>query len=84
MAALQGEFDYLQSVGAATIGFNSTSYQWNQVTGGTKVFAAAPAWVAGAGTTSGARARCSSGGFTGGPVVMAQYAANGFDADWRC
>ena len=84
VAALQGELDYLQSVGAASIGFYSTSYQWNQVTRGTKVFAAAPAWVAGAGTTSGARARCSSGGFTGGPVVMAQYAANGFDADWRC
>ena len=84
VAALQGEFDYLQSVGAASVGFYSTSFQWNQITAGTKVFAAAPGWVAGAGTIAGARASCSSGGFTGGPVVMAQYAANGFDADWRC
>jgi hypothetical protein len=84
IAALQGAVAYLQSVGAASIGFYSTSYQWNQVTGSTSVFAAAPNWVAGFSTTSQARANCRTGGFTGGTVQLAQYVANGFDANWIC
>jgi hypothetical protein len=84
VAALQGAVAYLQSVGAASVGFYSTSYQWNQVTGSTQVFAVAPSWVAGATNTSQARTNCSAGGFTGGKVQLAQYAANGFDADWLC
>ena len=84
VAALQGAVAYLQSVGAASIGFYSTSYQWNQVTGSTSVFAAAPNWVAGFSTTSQARANCRTGGFTGGTVQLAQYVANGFDANWIC
>jgi hypothetical protein len=84
VAALQGEVDYLQSVGAKSVGFYSTAYQWKQITGGTPAFAAFPSWVAGARTASQARANCSGGGFTGGPVLIAQYPANGFDADWRC
>jgi hypothetical protein len=84
VAALQGEVAYLQSAGAASVGFYSASHQWSQITGGTRVFAAGPSWVAGATTTSQARANCRTGGFTGGRVQLAQYAANGFDADWRC
>lgn len=84
VAALQGAVAYLQSAGAASVGFYSASHQWSQITGGTRVFAAGPSWVAGATTTSQARANCRTGGFTGGRVQLAQYAANGFDADWRC
>jgi predicted outer membrane repeat protein len=84
VAALQGEVDYLRSVGVASIGIYSTAYQWNKLTGGTQVFAPAPSWVAGARTSVRARASCGAIGFTGGPVVLVQYPANGLDADLRC
>jgi predicted outer membrane repeat protein len=84
VAALQGAVAYLQSVGAASVGFYSTAYQWNVITGSTLVFAAAPSWVAGAMTASQARTSCDAIGFTGGIVQIAQYTANGFDADLIC
>jgi hypothetical protein len=84
VAALQGAVAYLQSAGAASVGFYSTPFQWNQITGSTRVFATAPSWVAGSTTGSQARTNCRSGGFTGGSVQLAQYEANGFDADLIC
>ncbi len=84
VAALQGAVAYLQSVGAASVGFYSTTYQWDLITGRTKLFATAPNWVAGARTSVQARANCQVPGFGGGPVTLVQFVANGFDADLRC
>jgi len=84
VAALEGAVAYLQSAGAAGIGFYSTQQQWNQITGGTLAFAANPSWVAGARTSRQARNNCGPSGFTGAAVAMTQYFAKGFDADLRC
>jgi hypothetical protein len=84
VAALRGATAYLVSVGVATIGFYSTQYQWDVITGGTGAFAAHPSWVAGASDLQGASAGCAGPGFTGGDVVLAQYPSGGFDADLRC
>jgi hypothetical protein len=84
VAALQGAVAYLQSVGAASIGFYSTQQQWNQITGGSLAFAAHQSWLAGATTSKQARNNCAVSAFTGNVVTMAQYFAKGFDADLRC
>jgi len=84
VAALQGEVAYLQSVSTAGIGFYSTQYQWNQITGGTSDFSAYPSWVAGANSAGQAVGICSTKGFTGGRVALVQYPAGGFDADFLC
>jgi hypothetical protein len=84
VAALGGMVAYLQSVNAAGIGFYSTQYQWNQITGGTSVFSDYPSWLAGASSPRQAVGSCSAKGFTGGRVELAQYLAGGFDADFLC
>jgi hypothetical protein len=84
VAALQGAVAYLQSAGAASIGFYSTQYQWNQITGGTLLFGAHQSWVAGATNSRQAKNNCGGSAFTGGVVALAQYFAKGFDADLRC
>jgi hypothetical protein len=85
VAALDGAVAYLRSVGVATVGFYSTSYQWTQITGGTGThFASTPSWVAGFSSASAAQSGCTSKGFTGGPVKLTQYHANGLDADVAC
>jgi hypothetical protein len=82
--ALQGEADYLTSVGAASVGFYSTSSDWQTITGGTSSFAAYRSWVPGAGSLSQAQADCAGNGFTGGGVALTQYPAGGFDGDYQC
>jgi hypothetical protein len=84
VAALQGAADYLTAAGAASVGFYSVGAMWQEITGGTTVFAAYPSWVAGAITLRGAKANCGDPAFTGGWVDMTQYFAKGFDADYRC
>jgi hypothetical protein len=85
VAALQGAVAYLQTVvGPADIGFYSTQYQWNQITGGTLAFDGYPSWVAGATTARQAASNCGGKAFTGGGVALAQYSAKGFDADLHC
>lgn len=87
VAALQGAILYLNLVGVANtrIGFYSTQYQWNQITGGPATsFVAFKSWVAGASSARGASAKCVGSGFTGGGVALAQYPSGGFDADLRC
>jgi len=84
VAALQGAVAYLESAGAADIGFYSTQQQWDQITGGTLVFGGSPGWVAGASTARGARSNCGAHSFTGDVVALAQYFAKGFDANLRC
>jgi hypothetical protein len=86
VAALQGAVYYLRSIGVPTtaIGFYSTQYQWNVITGGTAAFAASRSWVAGASNARDAVAKCTGLGFTGGVVALAQYPSHGFDADLSC
>ena len=84
VAALEGAVGYLQSVSPAGIGFYSTQYQWNQITGGTAAFAGYPSWVAGATTARQAANNCGGKAFTGGRVALAQYFAKSFDADLSC
>jgi len=84
IASLHGAADYLDSVGAASVGFYSAPAMWNEITGGTSAFDEHQTWVAGASTLSGAKARCAGSGFTGGGVALAQYLYKGFDADYRC
>jgi hypothetical protein len=84
---LQGAAAYLTSVGVpnSNIGFYSTQYQWNQITGGnTQFFSGFKSWVAGASDARDAGSRCIGTGFTGGGVALAQYPLRGFDADLRC
>jgi len=85
VAALQGEAYYFTSVArVAKLGIYSTQYQWNQITGGSKAFAANRGWVAGVGSQKNALSHCGGAGFTGGGVELAQYAFSGFDADLIC
>ncbi|MEP6680827.1 MAG: hypothetical protein ABJB65_05050 [Chloroflexota bacterium] len=84
VAVLQGAVAYLRSVEVAGVGFYSTGYQWGQITGGSQAFAVHASWVAGAQTLRTAKRFCSGSGFTGGPIVLTQYIASGFDADYRC
>jgi hypothetical protein len=85
VAALQGEVDYLRSVGVTKLGFYSTTVQWNEITGGTKTFSTLPSWGAGAPSQKAAERHCiSTPGFTGGRLAMVQYIYSGFDADVRC
>ena len=86
VAALEGEVEYLLGRGIRRLGFYSTTYQWGQITDGTKVFAAYPSWGAGARNERVARNLCASTttSFTGARLVMVQYPYQGFDANVRC
>jgi hypothetical protein len=80
VAELQGEYDYLRSVGAASVGFYAPTNDWQTVTGSTSAFASAPAWVPGASSQTDAQARCSNPGVNGGPALIAQFSAAGVTA----
>lgn len=84
VAALQGEIDALRNLGVNRLGFYSSHYQWNKITGRSVAFAAYASWLAGGRTLKGARHLCTHPAFTGGATVMAQYFAEGFDADLAC
>jgi hypothetical protein len=86
VAMLQGEVDYLRSVGATKLGFYSTTVQWGTITGGSKVFSPMPVWGAGSSSETAALSLCRSTttSFTGGPLSIVQYIASGFDVDIRC
>ena len=84
-ASIAGAVAALQSRGVRSVGVYSTSFQWTQITGGSGLqFQSQPAWVAGVGTLSTAQSNCGTTSFTGGPIVLAQYAKNGYDADYHC
>jgi hypothetical protein len=84
VAALEGAADYLESVGAESVGIYSVGTMWNDITDGSTAFADHPSWVAGASTLRGAKANCIGPAFTGGSVTLTQYFVKGFDADYRC
>lgn len=81
---LQGEADYLTSVGAASVGFYANTSDWQTITGNTTAFGAYKSWAPGATTLSQAQANCVGGGITGGGVALTQYPNNGFDGDYQC
>jgi hypothetical protein len=82
--SLQGEADYLGSVGAAGVGFYATAGDWQAITGSTTVFSSFPSWVPGASSLADAESRCGGVGFTGGGVALVQFVSGGFDNDYRC
>jgi hypothetical protein len=84
VAALQGAVDYLDSVGAASVGIYSSPTMWSQVAGSTTAFADLPSWVAGASSLKGAMNRCDGPGLTGGAIQLTQYLSHGYDADYPC
>jgi hypothetical protein len=82
--ALQGEADYLASVGAAGVGFYANAGDWQSITGSTTVFSGFPSWVPGAASLSDAQSLCGGSGFTGGGVALTQFVSGGFDNDYQC
>jgi hypothetical protein len=84
VAALRGAVDFLESMDVESVGFYSAPRMWQSITGGTDAFADHPSWVAGASTLQQALAVCRGDGFTGGPVTMAQFFLDGFDANITC
>lgn len=90
IAAIKGFVAGLRDAGAGgPIGFYSTRLQWQAITGldptsSLAQFDRAHAdWVAGVGSLSQAQAKCQSS-FSGGPVMLAQFAAAGLDGDFAC
>jgi hypothetical protein len=84
VSALQGEVDYLRSVGAAQIGVYSTSAAWASVTGSTLVFAGLPAWVSGAASLQEAQSVCTGRAFNGAAIQLVQFPLSGFSGDYAC
>jgi hypothetical protein len=83
VAELQGEVDYLKSVGVAGVGFYSSLSHWQTITGGTTQFATYPFWLAGAASLTDAQARCSSLS-NGVTPALVQFPQGSFSADIDC
>jgi hypothetical protein len=89
VSTIAGEIDAFRAIGVESVGIYSTSFQWNQITGGHQVtqgrFAGVPVWLAGYSSKADAIGGCSDSSFTGGLVEMTQYlGSDGFDADVVC
>ncbi|HET8587931.1 MAG TPA: hypothetical protein VFM74_08680 [Candidatus Limnocylindria bacterium] len=84
IAVLHGAVDYLESVGAESVGFYSTELQWFWITGYAQEFADYPSWHAGAVTRDEALADCANTAFTGGRLTLTQYFEGDLDANVRC
>ena len=84
VADLQGMVAAFASVGAST-GIYSTTYQWGQITGGSRAgnLNGLSDWIPGARTLSGARSNCTPAGFTG-VVTITQWFGKPYDGDWAC
>lgn len=84
VATLQGEVDYLRSVGVAQVGIYSTSSAWASITGGTLVFAGLPAWVPGSASLQEAQSMCAGTAFNGGSIQLVQFPLSGFSGNYAC
>jgi hypothetical protein len=93
IAAVAGFVDGLRAGGVPLdrIGFYSTTYQWQHITGLDASTSRAyfsplhPDWVPGARTLEQAQSACRPAkSFSGGHVTLTQYESGGFDADYRC
>lgn len=83
-AVIHGALDRLTGAAAVTAaGVYSTRYQWNIITGTPSGLQAVPDWVPGASSSAEAATYCAQS-FTGGPVLLFQYPAHGYDGDSVC
>ena len=82
--SLQGEMDALKAGGVATIGFYSTTAQWNTITGSWKN--GLPGWGASTWTTAKQAATyCTGHQFTGGPTYLIQFLPKrSLDQNYAC
>jgi hypothetical protein len=87
---LQGALAALQAAGVSSVGIYSTASMWGQITGATTPgsalndpFRSLPNWVPGAHSASEAASLCTRS-LAGGPVLLVQYPAGGFDANYVC
>jgi hypothetical protein len=85
VADLQGMVAAFKAGGATTVGIYSTTYQWGQITGGSKDgnLSDLPDWIPGARRLSSAQSNCSLTGFTG-PVTITQWFGKPYDGDYAC
>lgn len=88
IAILEGMTSYFKSVGGR-VGIYSTSYQWNQIVGGSVNTSSnlngLPSWLAGASNLSSAKQTCSASPLTAGSsVVLTQYVSKSLDYNYSC
>jgi len=86
VADLQGMVAAFLATGTgASVGIYSTTYQWGQITGGSRAgnLGGLGDWIPGARTLSGAKSNCSLTGFTGS-VLITQWFGKPYDGDWAC
>ncbi len=85
VADLQGMVAAFTFGGVTTVGIYSTTYQWGQITGGSKDgnLSGLPDWIPGARRLSSAQSNCSLTGFTG-PVTITQWFGQPYDGDYAC
>jgi len=88
-ADLQGMVHALRQAGVASLGAYSTTYQWDQIAGGTTTTAAGSLyalsdWIPGATSLSGAERNCGQPPFTGGRVIVTQWSGGRYDGDYAC
>jgi hypothetical protein len=70
--SIQGAYDALRVHGAALVGVYSTTYQWNEITGGWQNNW--PSWGASTWTTAKQASKfCTGHEFTGGPTLLIQF-----------
>jgi hypothetical protein len=80
--SLQGEADALKTAGASTVGYYSTTAQWQTITGGWQN--GAPNWGATTWTTAKQAAKyCTGHNFTGGVTWLIQFKGS-LDQDYVC
>ncbi len=84
VASIAGAVHYLQSNAKITkLGVYSTPYQWDLITGSSKLFSDLVSWHALGQSNYDAAAKACTGfsGFTGAPVVMTQYIDTSLNLD---
>lgn len=85
---LEGMTSYFKSAGGR-VGLYSTSYQWNQIVGGSVAIASnlngLASWLAGSTTLKSAKQTCNASALTtGGSVVLTQYVSKNLDYNYSC
>ncbi|HET9648267.1 MAG TPA: hypothetical protein VFP34_08560 [Microlunatus sp.] len=96
-ATLEGMAQFFAAEGVPVVGVYSTPYQWRRIVGWAVGSADAsghavagnligvPSWIAGSSDAAAAQLRCRIlTGFTGGPVAMNQFIADGLDHNVGC
>jgi hypothetical protein len=84
LAELQGELDYLRSVGAGSVGVYAPPAAWATVLGGSTQFSSLPFWLPGASSLADAQARCSGLAPNGGQVALVQFPQGSVGVDVVC